>query len=55
MIELELLYIGPGLGGGVVAAILGILTAFGLTLFAVLWYPLKKMVKLIHDKYIKKG
>lgn len=38
-------YIGPGLGAGAVAAILGLIGAFFLGLFAILWYPVKRMIK----------
>ena len=37
-------YIGPGLGGGFIAAILGIVVSIFLALFAILWYPFKKMI-----------
>jgi len=38
-------YIGPGMGGGVIAAILGILGSVLLAFFAVLYYPIKRMLK----------
>lgn len=38
-------YIGPGVGAGVIATVLGILAAVGLALFAVLWYPLKRLLR----------
>ncbi len=37
-------YIGPGLGGGFIAAIAGILISIFLALFAILWYPFKKLI-----------
>ncbi|MEM1057661.1 MAG: hypothetical protein AAGK14_00290 [Verrucomicrobiota bacterium] len=40
-----LAYIGPGLGAGAVATILGLIAAFFLGLFAILWYPIKRMIK----------
>lgn len=43
-------YIGPGVGAGVIATVLGILTAIALALFAVLWYPLKRLLKPKHGK-----
>jgi hypothetical protein len=43
-------YIGPGLGGGVVAAVLGILASFFLALFAILWYPFKRFYQRIKRK-----
>lgn len=36
-------YIGPGLGAGAIALILGVIGSIFLGLFAVLYYPLKRM------------
>jgi len=38
-------YIGPGMGGGVIAAVVGIVGAFFLLVFGVLYYPIKKAFK----------
>ena len=38
-------YIGPGMGGGVIAAIFGIIAAFFLGLWGVLYYPIKRSFK----------
>ena len=38
-------YIGPGMGGGVIAGILGVIGAISLALFGILYYPIKKMLK----------
>lgn len=38
-------YIGPGLGAGAVAAVLGVIGAIFLALFAIIWYPIKRMRK----------
>lgn len=38
-------YIGPGLGAGTVAAVLGIVAAFGMALVALVWYPVKRVFK----------
>lgn len=38
-------YIGPGLGAGAVAAVLGMLAAIGMAVVAMLWYPIKKLLK----------
>ena len=35
-------YIGPGMGGGVIAAIFGIIAAFFLGLWGILYYPIKR-------------
>ena len=40
-----LAYLGPGLGTGVIAVILGFLASIFLALFAVLWYPFKRLVR----------
>ncbi len=40
-------YIGPGLGSGVIGVVLGILTALFLAMTALIWYPLKRLFKLI--------
>ena len=38
-------YIGPGMGGGVIAAVLGVVGAVLLALFGILYYPIKRMLK----------
>lgn len=38
-------YIGPGLGAGTVSVILGFVVSILLALFAILWYPLKRLLK----------
>ena len=38
-------YIGPGMGGGVIAAVLGVVGAILLALFGILYYPIKRMIK----------
>ena len=38
-------YIGPGMGGGLIAAILGVIGAFLLALIGILYYPIKRMIK----------
>ncbi len=40
-----LAYIGPGLGAGALAMILGILGSIVLALFAIFWYPFKRILK----------
>jgi len=46
----SVLYIGPGMTGGVLAAITGILASFFFSLIAIFWYPLKKLVRYIKAK-----
>ena len=38
-------YIGPGMGGGVIAAIFGIVAAFFLGLWGILYYPINRAFK----------
>ncbi len=38
-------YIGPGIGGGVIAGVLGVIGAVLLALFGILYYPIKRMLK----------
>tara|TARA_B100000212_G_scaffold102660_1_gene75704 strand:+ start:629 stop:841 length:213 start_codon:yes stop_codon:yes gene_type:complete len=38
-------YIGPGMGGGVIAAIFGIIAAFFIGLWGILYYPIKRALK----------
>lgn len=38
-------YIGPGFGAGAIVAIIGILGAILLTLIAIIYFPIKKLLK----------
>lgn len=38
-------YIGPGVGLGAIGAILGVIGAVFLAIFAVVWYPIKRLIK----------
>jgi predicted RND superfamily exporter protein len=42
-------YIGPGMGGGVIMAVIGFLAAIFLGLFAILYYPIKRALKKRKD------
>ena len=44
-------YIGPGMGGGFIAAMFGIIAAFFLGLWSILYYPIKRALK---NKKVKK-
>jgi len=46
-------YIGPGLGAGTFAVILGFIGSVIMALFAVLWYPFKRLIQKL--KTTKKG
>ncbi len=38
-------YIGPGVGAGAIGAVLGVIGSIFLGLFAILWYPIKRVLK----------
>ena len=38
-------YIGPGAGAGAIAVVVGIIAAVGLALIAIVWYPLKRLLR----------
>ena len=44
-------YLGPGMGGGVIAAIIGFFAAILLGLWGILYYPIKRALK--NRKYTK--
>jgi uncharacterized membrane protein len=48
-----LLYVGPGMSGGVVAVLVGILSAFVLSVIAIIWYPIKKALRFIRSIFKK--
>ena len=43
-------YIGPGMGGGVIAVIIGFFAAVLLGLWGILYYPIKRALKNRKDK-----
>ena len=45
-------YIGPGMGGGVIAAVIGFFAAILLGLWAILYYPIKRALKKRREKKI---
>ena len=38
-------YLGPGMGGGILAATVGIVIAIFAALFGILWFPIKRLMK----------
>ncbi|HZY38433.1 MAG TPA: hypothetical protein VFE53_17365 [Mucilaginibacter sp.] len=48
-------YIGPGLGGGVITAVIGFFTSIFLALFAIIWYPIKQLIKKFKRKKADEG
>lgn len=43
-------YLGPGVGGGVIAATLGIIFAILAAIFGLIWFPLKRFLKRKKEK-----
>ena len=43
-------YLGPGVGGGVIAATIGIIVAIFATLFGLIWFPVKRLLKKRKEK-----
>ena len=43
-------YLGPGMAGGVIAAIFGFIAAFLLGLWGILYYPIKRAIKNKRNK-----
>ena len=42
---MALAYIGPGVASGALAAVIGVIGSIFLALFAVIYYPVKRMLK----------
>lgn len=38
-------YLGPGVGGGVIAATIGVIVAILAALFGLIWFPFKRLLK----------
>lgn len=47
-------YIGPGAGAGTIAVVLGILISIAMAFFAILWYPIKRLLKEHKAKKLSK-
>ena len=45
-------YLGPGLGGGAIAAVIGFFAAIFLALWGILYYPIKRAFKKKKEKKI---
>ena len=43
-------YLGPGIGGGILIATLGVVIAICPAIFGLIWYPLKKVLKNRREK-----
>jgi hypothetical protein len=53
MFSFVFLYLGPGLGGGVIAMIIAFLISLITFTIAIVWYPIKKIIAII-KKFRKK-
>lgn len=38
-------YIGPGVGAGAIAVVLGVLASLAMASMALLWFPVKRLIK----------
>ena len=47
-------YLGPGIGGGILAATLGVVIAIFAAIFGITWFPLKRYFKRRKEKKIEK-
>ena len=52
LISVAYAYLGPGIGGGVLLASLGIVIAIFAAIFSVIWFPLKRFLKKRKEKKI---
>ena len=43
-------YLGPGVGGGIIAAAVGIVVAIFAGLIGLIWFPLKRLLKKRKEK-----
>jgi len=43
-------YLGPGVGGGLIAATIGIIVAIFAALFGLIWFPVKRLLKKRKEK-----
>lgn len=43
-------YIGPGLGAGVIAAVIGIVGGMAMLIVGIVWYPLKRLIRRLRSK-----
>ena len=43
-------YIGPGMGGGIILATIGIVIAIFAAIFGIIWFPIKRLIKKRKEK-----
>lgn len=44
------LYLGPGVGGGVLVVVIGVVALVIITIFTFLWFPIKRYLKKRKNK-----
>jgi flagellar biogenesis protein FliO len=54
LLKFYILYVGPGMGAGTFAVVIGILSTFILSLFVFLWYPIKRFIQFCKQKFKQK-
>tara|TARA_B110001454_G_C12522297_1_gene351596 strand:+ start:339 stop:539 length:201 start_codon:yes stop_codon:yes gene_type:complete len=47
-------YLGPGMGGGIIVATIGVVVAIFAAIFGILWFPIKRFIKKNKNKEVKK-
>ena len=43
-------YVGPGLGAGAIAAVLGVIVGLLMLVVGVVWYPIKRLIRRLRHK-----
>ena len=43
-------YLGPGVGGGMIAATIGVIIAILAAIFGLIWFPIKRLLKKIRNQ-----
>tara|TARA_B110000971_G_scaffold217746_1_gene255260 strand:- start:116 stop:358 length:243 start_codon:yes stop_codon:yes gene_type:complete len=46
-------YLGPGVGGGIITATIGFVVAILAALFALIWFPIKRLIKKRKEKKVQ--
>ena len=48
-----LLYIGPGMDGGILTAVIGLITTFAMSVIAIVWVPIKRFMDYFKNRFKK--
>lgn len=48
--DLASAYVGPGMSGGIIATVLGIVVGLFSAIVGILWFPIKRFIKNRKDK-----